>query len=163
MPENYNGVVSTNCENCKRLEKRVAELEQRCMELEKRNQELEFLVRELLSRLNSNSSNSHKPPSSDPPQSNSGRRPSRAKSKGRKHRPGIARESIPAEKITHFVPLLPEVCRHCGLDIQKIAPTGHRVSQQIDLPEEIKLIVREFHRHVGALTREHLRSFTFFV
>ena len=133
--------MSTNCENCKRLEKRVAELE-------KRNQELELFVRELLARLNSNSSNSHKPPSSDPPKSNSGRLPSRAKSKGRKHRPGIARQSIPPEKITHFVPLHPKSCRHCGFDIQKIAPTGHRVSQQIDLPEEIKLIVREFHRHV---------------
>ena len=68
------------------------------MELEKRNQELELLVRELLSRLNSNSSNSHKPPSSDPPQSNSGRFPSRAKSKGRKHRPGVARKMLPPEK-----------------------------------------------------------------
>ena len=119
----------------------MAELEQRC-------QELELQVRELLARLNSNSSNSHKPPSSDPPKSSSGRLPLRAKSKGRKHRPGVARQSIPPEKVTHFVALHPESCRHCGLDIRKVAPTGHRVSQQIDLPEEIQLVVREFHRHV---------------
>ena len=150
--------MSTNCENCKRLEKRVAELEQRCMELEKRNQELELLVRELLSRLNSNSSNSHKPPSSDPPQSNSGGRPSRAKSKGRKHRPGVAREMLPPEKVTQFIALQPEACCHCGCDISKVSPTGDRVSQQIDLPEEINLIVREFHRHV--VTCPHCRTNT---
>ncbi|MFA5596205.1 MAG: IS66 family transposase [Pusillimonas sp.] len=140
--------MSTNCENCKRLEKRVAELEQRCMELEKRNQELELLVRELLSRLNSNSSNSHKPPSSDPPQSNSGRFPSRAKSKGRKHRPGVARKMLPPEKVTQFITLQPDTCCRCGQDISKVSPTGDRVSQQLDLPEEIPLVVREFHRHV---------------
>jgi hypothetical protein len=59
--------VNTNCENCKRLEKRLAELEQSYIALEQRNQELELQVRELLARLNSNSSNSHKPPSSEPP------------------------------------------------------------------------------------------------
>jgi len=133
--------VSTTCENCKRLEKRVAELEQRC-------RELELQVRELLSRLNSNSSNSHKPPSSDPPQSSSGRLPSRAKSKGRKHRPGVARKMLPPEKVTQFITLQPEACCRCGCDISKVAPTGDRVSQQLDLPEEIPMIVREFHRHV---------------
>jgi transposase len=138
--------VNTNCENCKRLEKRLAELEQH-------NQELELQVRELLARLNSNSSNSHKPPSSDPPKSKSGRLSSRAKCKGRKHRPGIARQSIPPEKITNFVPLHPDVCRHCGFDITKIAPTGHRVSQQIDLPEELQLIIREFHLSVRQTQR----------
>lgn len=143
--------MSTNCENCRRLEKRVAELEQRCKELEAQ-------VRELLARLNSNSSNSHKPPSSDPPKSNSDRRLPRANGKGRKHRPGIARQSIPPEKVTSFVPLHPEACCHCGFDIKKIAPTGHRVIQQIDLPEKIKLIVREFHRHV--VTCPHCRANT---
>ena len=118
------------------------------MELEKRNQELELLVRELLSRLNSNSSNSHKPPSSDPPQSNSGRFPSRAKSKGRKHRPGVARKMLPPEKVTQFITLQPDTCCRCGHDISKVSPTGDRVSQQLDLPEEIPLVVREFHRHV---------------
>jgi len=150
--------VSTNCENCKRLEKRVAELEQRCAELEKRNQELEALVKELMSRLNSNSSNSHKPPSSDPPQLNTGRSPCRAKSKGRKHRPGVARKMLPPEKVTHFITLQPETCCRCGCDISKVAPTGDRVSQQLDLPEEVPLIVREFHRHV--VTCPHCQSNT---
>jgi hypothetical protein len=140
------------------LEKRLAELEQRCVVLEKRNQELELLVRELLSRLNSNSSNSHKPPSSDPPQSNSGGRSSRAKSKGRKHRPGVAREMLPPEKVTQFITLQPEACCRCGCDISKVSPKGDRVSQQIDLPEEINLIVREFHRHV--VTCPHCRTNT---
>jgi len=143
--------VSTNCENCKRLEKLVAELEKRC-------QDLELQVRELLSRLNSNSSNSHKPPSSDPPKSSSGGFPSRAKSKGRKHRPGVSRQMLPPEKVTQFITLQPETCCRCGFDISKIAPRGDRVSQQLDLPEEIQLVIREFHRHV--VTCPHCQSNT---
>jgi len=128
--------VSTNCENCKRLGKRVAELEERC-------RELELQVRELLSRLNSNSSNSHTPPSPDSSQSNSGRFPSRAKSKRRKHRPGVARKMLPPEKLTQFIALQPDACCRCGQDISKVSPIGDRVSQQLDLPEEIQLVVRE--------------------
>jgi len=143
--------VSTNCENCKRLEKRVAELEKRC-------QELELQVRELLSRLNSNSTNSHKPPSSDPPKSSSGGLPSRARSKGRKHRPGVSRQMLPPEKVTQFVTLQPDTCSHCGFDISKISPTGDRVSQQLDLPEEIQLVIREFHRHVVACPHCHANT-----
>jgi hypothetical protein len=116
--------------------------------LEKRVAELEALVKELMSRLNSNSNNSHKPPSSDPPSSRPGTSRPRAKSKGGKHRPGVARELLPPESVTQFIPLHPSFCRHCGLDLQKVSPSKTRISQQLDLPPRVKLIVREFHRHV---------------
>lgn len=133
--------MEISCENCKKLEKRVSELEQHI-------QELELQVRELLSRLNSNSSNSHKPPSSDPPFSRSGHSRPRAKGKGGKHRPGVARELLPPESVTQFIPLHPTFCRHCGFDLQKVSPVRTRISQQLDLSPKGKLVVREFNRDV---------------
>jgi transposase len=73
-------------------------------------------VRELEARLGQNSSNSSRPPSSDPPQA-----PTRPKApfSGRKrggqpgHR-GACRALLPVGQVDEIVAVVPERCRHCG-------------------------------------------------
>src|SRR3954451_11209136 len=76
---------------------------------------LQARVRELEARLGQDSSNSSRPPSSDPPQA---RVPPKAPPAGRKrggqpgHR-GACRGLLPVEQVDDIVPVEPERCRHC--------------------------------------------------
>src|SRR4029079_7283336 len=77
---------------------------------------LQERIRELEGQLGQNSSNSSRPPSTDPPQA-----PPRPKAPptGRKrggqagHR-GHWRALLPVEQVGEVVVVVPEVCRHCG-------------------------------------------------
>src|SRR5829696_4967587 len=79
------------------------------------NAALQERIRELEARLSQNSSNSSRPPSSDPPQA-----PVRPKAPpaGRKrggqpgHR-GAFRALLPVEQVDEIVVVVPEFCRHC--------------------------------------------------
>ena len=89
------------CPNCAKLEKRLAELERKLAELE--------------ARLKQNSTNSSKPPSSDPPwgkqtasKERSGRKPG-----GQPGHPGHYRDRLPAERVDRVVHHLPKTCEHC--------------------------------------------------
>src|SRR5919199_4554512 len=80
------------------------------------NAVLQDRIRELEARLGQNSSNSSRPPSTDPPQA-----PPRPKAPptGRRrggqpgHR-GTCRALLPVEQVDEVVVVVPEVCRHCG-------------------------------------------------
>jgi transposase len=77
-------------------------------------------VRELQARLDQNSGNSSKPPSSDPPHLKSklrhgekrGRR--RGKPGGRPGHTGHHRKLMPPQRVDHVVDHLPHACRSCG-------------------------------------------------
>lgn len=93
------------CPNCAKLEERVAELEAR--------------VAELLRRLDCNSSNSSKPPSSDPPghlpssrRTRSGKNPG-----GQPGHPGAFRERLPIERVKEVVDHIPKTCAHCNASL----------------------------------------------
>lgn len=125
------------------LEKRIVELE-----LEK-NQQIEQLqkrVIELEERLKLNSTNSSKPPSSDPP---SVKRPGRPKKKrkrgGQKGHKGHKRELLPTEEVDELVVLAPEKCAHCDHPLSGIdeAPFRHQVWE---IPP-VKPVVREYQLH----------------
>jgi transposase len=83
---------------------------------EQRLQALQRKVDQLTERLNQNSTNSARPPSSDPPHVK--RRPPKP-STGRKKggQPGHARQQrplVPPEQVKQTIPLMPSACRKCG-------------------------------------------------
>src|SRR3954469_21774443 len=83
---------------------------------EQRLQALQQKVDGLRQRLNQNSTNSSRPPSSDPPHVK--RRPPQPSSGRRKGgQPGHARQQrplVPPEQVKQAIPLMPSACRKCG-------------------------------------------------
>lgn len=149
------------CEGCRRLEVRVAELE--------------AIIRELQVRLKQDSTNSSLPPSANPPH---GRTPVRKKKTGRKRggqpgHPPHLRERLPPERLQQVIPYVPENCRDCGAALPAEAgatdpePTWH---QSIELPP-MAAVVTEYQGHArtcphcGIVTRasipESIRAHTF--
>lgn len=96
-------------------------------------------IAELEERLNKNSKNSSKPPSSD-------RKPNSGDQKGneKKSRSGINRALIPPEKVDQFLDCCMDNCPDCGSD--ELSKYGSvECLQQIELPE-VKAIVSQFNR-----------------
>jgi transposase len=100
---------------------------------EQRLHALQRKVDQLTERLNQNSTNSSRPPSSDPPHVK--RRPPKSAS-GRKKggQPGHARQQrplVPPEQVKQTIPLMPSACRKCGqaLHGEDPHPRRHQVAE----------------------------------
>lgn len=115
---------------CKRLEKMEAEL-----------RKAEAKIKELEHRLNLNSSNSSKPPSTDPPdqkqtkeKSKSGRRRG-----GQPGHPRNERPLVPPEKLKETVDCKPDTCSHCGgpLTGEDPHPECHQVAELPPVEPEV--------------------------
>jgi transposase len=132
--------------------------------LEARVAELEKLVLELTEKLNRNSQNSSKPPSSDQPWKKPKPKFSFGKKRKKGGQPGHPkneRELVPAEQVDAAVPVKPERCRCCGLPLAGDDPQPHR-HQVFDIPK-IRARCTEFQLHAltcdcGAVTRASLPS-----
>jgi len=162
------------------LERRVRELERENAQLRAENAELraenaalktklsEFEKRfaELEARLSENSTNSHRPPSSDPPWT---KRAGRKKPTGRKQgaqpgHEGATRPLIPVEKVDRVVPHFPEACGRCRLPFgARTASEGRepRRHQVWEIPPTKPVIVEhQAHcrtcRHCGETTQAEL-------
>lgn len=151
-------------------DQRIAELEQllrlalaRIAESDRRIIKLEAELAELKAQLKRNSTNSSKPPSSDPP---GVVRPSK-KSKGKKRggqpgHQGHHRKLLPSDKVSRTVDVIPPTCDCCGerLHGSDAEPYRHQV---VDLPFIVP-DVTEFRLHVlgcshcGRTTRAKLPS-----
>ncbi len=91
--------------------------------LQKQVDALMAAVGELKARLGANSSNSSRPPSSDPPwkKSHVKKAPPKRKGKGKRKRggqpghKGSARSALPPEQVDEFVTVTPASCAGCGL------------------------------------------------
>src|SRR5712692_9658279 len=72
-------------------------------------------IRELEARLGQTSTNSSRPPSSDPPQAPVCPKapPSGRKRGGQPGHRGACRGLLPVEQVDEIVPVVPEHCRHC--------------------------------------------------
>src|SRR5262245_62467928 len=108
---------------------------------EQRLEDLQNRVDELEQRLNQNSTNSSRPPSSDPPHAK--RPPQKAKT-GRKRggQPGHKRQQrplVPPEQVKQTIPLKPPACRKCGYDLQgeDPQPRRHQVAEIPPLQPEV--------------------------
>jgi transposase len=90
-----------------------------CAELQAEVDALRQQVRELQARLDQNSGNSSKPPSSDPPHLKSKlrdgqKRRRRGKPGGRPGHTGHHRKLLPPQRVDHVIDHLPHACRSCG-------------------------------------------------
>jgi transposase len=100
---------------------------------EQRLHDLQQQVNDLHQRLNQNSTNSSRPPSSDPPHV---KRPPPKPTSGRKRggQPGHKRQQrplVPPEQVKQAIPLKPPACRKCGHDLQgeDPQPRQHQVAE----------------------------------
>lgn len=134
-----------------RLKARVSELETKTG-IADRDAEIAKLrtrVRELETQAGQNSTNSHKPPSSDPPGT---RPPKRGTGKQRGAQPGHKpnkREFLPPEKVTRRTELKPKRCACCGSRDLTLAAVDPRRHQVIDVPE-IQPDVHEIVMHAAS-------------
>src|SRR5271166_5184438 len=89
---------------------------QACRELQRRVAELEATVRDLQARLGLNSNNSSLPPSANP----LGTPPPQKKKKSKRRRggqpghPPHLKELLPPERVDEIKPFLPSHCAHCA-------------------------------------------------
>jgi transposase len=123
-------------------------LKEQLAQLQQTTDQLRRQFAELQARLDQTSSNSHKPPSSDPPWA---KKPTPKKPSGKprgvqKGHPGHCRKRLPPERVHKFVHYLP---RHCQAKLPKQAsptdppPSWHQVAE---LPPTTALIT-EFQAH----------------
>ena len=132
------------CPGCRKLRRRVAELEARLLELEAR-------LRELEARLGRNASNSSLPPSQNPPQAPApvtkdptGRAPG-----GQPGHAGQACRRLPPERVQHVVRHVPKRCARCHTALPAEAqpgdpaPSWHQVLELAETP----VVVTEHQGH----------------
>jgi transposase len=136
-------------------EKQFASLREQVAEVD----DLKAEVAELRERLGQNSSNSSKPPSSDPP-SYKPSPPHSPKSRKRGGQPGhqgSTRKLLPAEEVDHLVELRPAACDGCGRRLRGDDPQPER--HQVSEVPRARAEVTEYRRHTlrcggcGRLTR----------
>ena len=135
--------------------------------LETAVQTLSARVAELEARLGQNSSNSSRPPSSDPP----GRRPAASpgtpsgrRPGGQPGHPGHCRALLPPEQVSAMVRRVPSQCAGCGAALPAVAaptdPLDER-QQVVEAPPTAAMVI-EYHLaarrcgHCGHLTRAML-------
>jgi transposase len=128
---------------------RIAEQDARIAEQDARIVALTKQVELLLEQLGQNSSNSHKPPSSDPPGAGPQRNPSKGKKGkrgGQKGHRGTFRELLPASQVDEVVNLFPRQCENCWAGLpESVDPEALRY-QVTEVPP-IKPHTKEFRRH----------------
>lgn len=117
-------VTDPGCPHCAALQAEVAGLQAQ--------------VAELQARLSRNSSNSSRPPSSDPPSArkrNPPRQPSGRKPGGQRGHPGRTRELKPLDALTGSFDYLPSACEHCRSPLsgeqvcEDLPPLRHQVTE----------------------------------
>lgn len=150
-------VPAAGCGTCALLAAQVEILKEQVEQLRRQ-------VAELQARLDQNSSNSHKPPSSDPPWVNkppSPKKPTGKRPGGQKGHRGHHRQRLPADRVDQYVHHYPQQCRHCQAHLSQAAspddppPGWHQVAE---LPP-VAAIITEHQAHArtcpdcGRLTR----------
>src|SRR5215211_1826229 len=131
--------------------------------LEARVAALEATVQRLLERLQQDSHNSSRPPSSDPPHAlrpRPPRGPSGRKRGGQPGHQGQSRALVPIEEVTSVVPVRPAQCARCQHPLEGDDPQPHR-PQVTEVPPVTPVVTEyQLHRLVcpacGAPTRAPL-------
>ena len=133
-------------EENKELRKIISKLENTIIVLTKRIDYLEDELRK--TKLNKNSSNSSKPPSSDfskPKRNQSLRKKSNKKSGGQPGHKGTTLEF--QENPDEIIELKPNYCNNCGCYLENEEAHLHSRRQLIDIPPPVKPIVKEYQQY----------------
>ena len=152
-------VPTPGCPNCARLAAEVERLNQEVVKLKAQ-------VRELVARLDQNSSNSSKPPSSDPPwrRPQPPRLPSGRAPGGQPGHEGHHRQRLPPERVSNVIRFKPPNCEHCHAKLpdeagpQDPPESWHQVAE---LPPQVAEIT-EYQGHArtcpqcGKITRAEI-------
>ena len=132
-----------------RLERQVeallAKVEEQAATIEAQSAEIVELKR----RLGENSSNSSKPPSTDPPAARAERTkmpPSGRRRGGQPGHKGHRRTLLPLSKVTDRQDCFPETCRRCDAALPKVPDRAPLIRQVVDVPE-LKPAVTQFDCH----------------
>ena len=124
-------------------EKQLAALREQVAQVD----DLKAEINELRERLGQNSSNSSKPPSSDPPsyKAKPSREPKGRKRGGQPGHQGSARKLKPETEADHLIDFKPVSCRQCGRRLRgtDAHPQRHQVSEVPSAP----VILTEYRRH----------------
>jgi transposase len=112
---------------------------------------LKTQVELLTEQLGQNSSNSHRPPSSDGPGAGAGgkrrnKKDGKRKRGGQKGHRGAHRELVPVERVDEIVELFPEVCLGCAATLPQLHDIDPHRYQLIELLP-CKAHITEFRRH----------------
>ena len=103
-------------------------------------------IAKLEARLNTNSSNSSKPPSTDPPWKQKRKTSGNGKRGGQKGHAGITRELVPVEEVDAIVPCKPADFCACGgaVDLDGSAPERKQVFEQGLPRKNLQLIEKKY-------------------
>jgi transposase len=122
-----------------RVVARLESVEAENVRLRSENETLRDEVRELKARLGQNSTNSSRPPSSDPPGTSykpAKRRHAGKKRGGQAGHKGVTREMLPPERVSEVVDHRPSSCSACSADLSHAPLAGSPIPRQvIELPE----------------------------
>ena len=141
------------------LEKHYAQLLEKLGQLKARIVVLEAENQTLKERLNTNSTNSSKPPSQDPSRTKRDSTPSGKTPGGQPGHPGHTRQLYPPEKVSKTVDVKPTVCPSCSTGNFENMPIAVEIRQVIDLPE-IPPDVTQYNVHTCKCCRcgKHVRA-----
>lgn len=140
--------MATSDERISKLEAQVAHLLEVVAARDAEIVRLKARVAELEGQLGQNSTNSHKPPSSDAPGTRPSKGPSGRKRGGQAGHKGHKRVLLPPEKVTKRTEVRPKACRGCGSKDLAPSELAPRVHQVVDIPE-IRPDVHEVRMHAG--------------
>ncbi len=115
--------------------------------LQATNTELRTKVERLENQKAQNSTNSHRPPSTDPPGAVRPvkKKPSKRKRGGQPGRKGVTRRLVPVQEVTAVVPCVPEQCRGCGGGLTGTDPRPER-HQVTEIPPVVPFVT-EYQHH----------------
>lgn len=147
-----------------RLDQRVTQLQRErdqykrlLPQRDRRIAQLQERIRNLTARTKPNASNSSTPPSANPPDAPKPvvKKPTGRKPGGQPGHPGHSRQRLPAERVQHTIPIVPDACEHCHAKLpaqagpNDPAPDWHQFAE---LPR-MAAVVTEYQAHARTCTK----------
>jgi transposase len=127
--------------------------------LKAENQALKTKIKELEEKLNTNSSNSSKPPSQDPFRAHKKKQPTGRKQGAQPGHPRHQRPLVPIEGVKKVYEIKPDICSSCGKNAFDDTPVRTEIRQVTELPEiQPEVIQYNIHTCSCSCCGKHVRA-----